>query len=47
MATARQLYDFKSGTRNGRNTAAMKPVVAKLTDQDIVDLTAYIAPLQP
>jgi cytochrome c553 len=46
-ATARQLYDFKSGTRAGRNAAAMKPVVAKLTDQDIVDLTAYIASLEP
>jgi cytochrome c553 len=46
-ATARQLYDFKSGTRDGRNAAAMKPVVANLTDQDIVDLTAYIASLQP
>jgi cytochrome c553 len=46
-ATARQLYDFKSGTRDGRNAIAMKPVVARLTDQDIVDLTAYIASLRP
>jgi cytochrome c553 len=46
-ATARQLYDFKSGTRDGRNAIAMKPVVARLTDQDIIDLTAYIASLQP
>jgi len=46
-ATARQLYDFKSGTRDGRNALSMKPVVAHLTDQDIVDLTAYIASLQP
>jgi cytochrome c553 len=46
-AAARQLYDFKSGTRDGRNSIAMKPVVARLTDQDIVDLTAYIASLQP
>jgi len=46
-ATARQLYDFKSGTRDGRNALAMKPVVANLTDQDIVDLTAYIASRQP
>jgi cytochrome c553 len=44
---ARQLYDFKSGTRAGRNSVAMKPVVANLTDQDIVDLTAYIASLHP
>ena len=46
-ATARQLYDFKSGARDGRNALAMKPVVANLTDRDIVDLTAYIASLQP
>jgi len=25
----------------------MKPIVAHLTDQDIVDLTAYIVSLQP
>ena len=46
-ATARQLYDFQSGARDGRNALAMKPVVANLTDRDIVDLTAYIASLQP
>jgi cytochrome c553 len=46
-ATARQLYDFKSGTRDGRYAPIMKPVVARLTDQDIVDLTAYIGSLQP
>jgi cytochrome c553 len=46
-ATARQLYDFKSGARDGRNALSMKPVVANLTDRDIVDLTAYIASLQP
>ena len=46
-ATARQLYDFKSGTRDGTNAATMKPVVAKLTDDDIVNLAAYIASLQP
>jgi cytochrome c553 len=46
-ATARQLYDFKSGARDGRYAALMKPIVAHLTDQDIVDLTAYIVSLQP
>jgi len=46
-AMARQLYDFKTGTRDGRNALAMKPVVSHLTDQDIVDLTAYIASLEP
>jgi cytochrome c553 len=46
-ATARQLYDFKSGTRDGRYAGIMKPVVARLTDQDIIDLVAYIGSLQP
>jgi len=46
-ATARQMYDFQSGARDGRCAALMKPVVVRLTDQDIVDLTAYIVSLQP
>jgi len=46
-ATARQLYDFKSGTRDGKNALLMKPIVAKLTDEDIVNLAAYVASLQP
>jgi cytochrome c553 len=46
-ATARQLYDFKSGTRDGKNAVAMKPVVMRLTDEDIVNLSAYVASLEP
>lgn len=46
-ATARELYDFKSGTRDGKNAIAMKPVVMKLTDEDIVNLAAYVASLEP
>lgn len=42
---ARQLYDFKTGARNGINAPLMKGVVANLTDEDIVDLTAYLATL--
>jgi cytochrome c553 len=37
----RQLYDIRSGTRNGTNTALMKPTVAKLTLEDIVSIAAY------
>ena len=40
---ARQMYDIKLGTRKGPMSALMKPVVANLTDSDIVDLIAYIA----
>jgi len=44
-AMGRQLYDFKTGARNGKNAAMMKPVVEKLTDEDIVDISAYLASL--
>ena len=39
----RQLYDFKTGVRHGQNSAMMKPVVEKMTDEDIVDISAYLA----
>jgi cytochrome c553 len=42
---ARQLYDFRQGTRHGEMAAAMQPVVAKLTAGDLVNLTAYLASL--
>lgn len=41
----RQLYDFKTGARHGRNSAMMKPAVEHLTDEDIVDISAYLASL--
>jgi cytochrome c553 len=44
-ATARQLYDYKTGARHGKNAAIMKPAVEKLTDEDIVDISAYLASL--
>jgi cytochrome c553 len=42
---ARQMYDFRSGARNGTNSVLMKGVVAKLTDTDIVNIMAYLATL--
>jgi cytochrome c553 len=44
---ARQIYDIKLGTRHGAMSALMTPIVAKLTDSDIVDLVAYISSLDP
>ncbi len=44
---ARQLYDMKFGTRNGPMAALMKPVVAALTDEDIVNVVAYVTSLEP
>lgn len=42
---ARQLYDFRRGTRHGEQAAAMQPIVAKLTAGDVVNLTAWLASL--
>jgi cytochrome c553 len=44
---ARQLYLFKEGTRNGGDAQLMKKPVAKLTEDDIVALSAYVASLTP
>lgn len=44
---ARQLYDFQSGTRKGLWAPLMADVVAELSTDQIVDLTAYIASLEP
>lgn len=44
---ARQLMDFRDGARNGEGAAIMKMAVAKLSDDDIVDITAYLASLKP
>jgi cytochrome c553 len=44
---ARQMYDMKLGTRKGPMSALMMPVLANLTDADIVDLMAYVSSLEP
>lgn len=41
----RQLYDFRSGTRDGSMAASMKPVVARLSATQMTDLAAFIATL--
>lgn len=43
----RQLYDFRSGSRNGPDAQLMKPVTAKLTLDDMISLAAYLASLHP
>jgi cytochrome c553 len=45
--TARQLYLFKDGRRNGVDAQLMKKAVAQMTDQDIIDVSAYLASLAP
>jgi cytochrome c553 len=44
---ARQMYDLKLGTRKGAMAALMMPVLADLTDADIVDLVAYLSSREP
>lgn len=43
----RQLYDFQTGVRAGVNSALMKPVVEKLSMDDMIALAAYAASLSP
>jgi cytochrome c553 len=42
---ARQLFNYQAGTRNGTMASLMKPVVANLTNEDFVNITAYLAGL--
>jgi cytochrome c553 len=43
----RQLYDFQQHSRNGSGAALMEPVVAKLSQNDMISLAAYISSLKP
>jgi cytochrome c553 len=42
---ARQLFDMQAGARRGEWAALMKPVVASLSDDDLVNISAYVASL--
>jgi cytochrome c553 len=41
----RQLYDFKTGARDGSLAPLMKPVASRLSTQQMTDIAAYIASL--
>ena len=43
----RQMYDFKHGARTGKEVALMIPVVVGLTQDDMLNLAAYISSRQP
>jgi len=43
----RQLYAIKIGTRNGPGSAVMKPIVASLSQKEMIDLAAYVGSLEP
>jgi len=44
---ARQLITMQNGTSAGTNAALMKKVVAKLSEDDIIALSAYLGSLPP
>jgi cytochrome c553 len=46
---ARQMYDIQVGARHGEWAELMKPVVAKLTNEDFVAIAAYVSsrPMPP
>jgi cytochrome c553 len=43
----RQLSDMKTGNRSGPWVELMKPVVAKLSQDDMIALAAYLGSLDP
>jgi cytochrome c553 len=43
----RQMYDMQQGARNGTWTQLMKPVVANLSAEDLLDIAAYTASRMP
>jgi len=47
MYVFRQLNDIKVGTRAGANAELMQPVVAKLSQDDMLAIAAYLASLSP
>ena len=44
---ARQLFDMQQNTRKGQWTELMKPVVSKLSNEDILDIVAYTSSQTP
>ena len=45
--SARQLFDFQTGRRNGPGAQLMKAAVANLTEEDVVSLASYLVSLAP
>ena len=44
---ARQMYDMQKGTRNGDAAKLMRASVEKLTEDDLIAISGYVASLQP
>jgi cytochrome c553 len=44
---ARQLFDLRAGARHGPAVALMRPQAARLSNEDVIDIAAYLASRQP
>ena len=44
---ARQIYSFKNSVRKGTNADIMKGVVDKLSDDDVIAISSYVASQSP
>jgi cytochrome c553 len=44
---ARQLFDMQHGSSAGKAAELMKPVVAKLSEDDIIAISSYLGSLPP
>jgi cytochrome c553 len=47
LFVARQLFDLQYGSSAGEAAAAMKPIVAKLSEDDIIAISSYLGSLPP
>ena len=47
LYVARQLFDMQYGSSAGKAAEAMKPVVANLTEDDIIAISSYLGSLPP
>jgi cytochrome c553 len=47
LYVARQLFDMQYGSSAGKAAEVMKPVVANLTEDDIIAISSYLGSLPP
>ncbi len=47
LYVARQLFDMRYGSSAGKAAALMKAVVANLSEDDVIAISAYVASLPP
>jgi cytochrome c553 len=47
LQIARQLFNIRYGSSAGDSVAPMKPVAAKMTDDDVIAISAYLGSLPP